>query len=107
MNGSLEAKLPNGEAVVVPSHAELKQQGDAVTGKVWKEVEQQFSIEKGNVDGNRLTFEFKAPEGSDEADPTMHIVRLSLVSENQLQGEVEFAIEGEKMTGKLTLAREK
>jgi hypothetical protein len=106
-SGSLEAKDPNGEAVVIPAHADLKQQGASVTGKVWKEIEHQFSIEKGKSEGNRITFEFKAPEGSDDSELLVHRVSLSVVGENQLQGEIEFAMEGDKMTGKLTFTREK
>jgi len=105
--GSLEGKDPDGETVNVPAHAELKQQGDSVTGKVWKETEHQYSIEKGKIEGNRITFEFKAPEGSEEAEPLVHSVRLTVVSEDQLQGEVEIPMDGGKMTGKLTFAREK
>ena len=106
-SGSLEGKDPDGEAVTVPAHAELKQQGDFVTGKVWKEVGHQYSIEKGKIEGSRITFEFKAPEGSEEAEPLVHSVRLTVVTEDQLQGELEIAMDGEKMTGKLTFAREK
>jgi len=106
-SGSLEAKDPNGEAVVIPAHADLKQQGDSVTGKVWKEIERQFSIEKGKIEGNRITFEFKAPEGSDDSELLVHRASLSVEGGNQLQGEIEFAMEGDKMTGKLTLTREK
>jgi hypothetical protein len=105
--GSLEGKDPNGEVVIVPAHADLKQQGDSVTGKVWKEAEHQFSIEKGKIEGNRITFEFNAPEGSEGSEPVVHSVRLYLVSEDQLQGELEVAMEGDKMTGKLTFTREK
>jgi exosome complex RNA-binding protein Csl4 len=106
-SGSLEAKDPNGETVVIPAHAELKQQGDTVTGRVWKEIEHQFSIEKGKIEQNRITFEFRAPEGSEGSEPVVHSVRVSVVSENQLQGEIEFAMEGDKMTAKLTFTREK
>jgi hypothetical protein len=105
--GSLEGKDPDGEAVVIPAHAELKQQGDSVTGKAWKEIEHQYSIEKGKIEGNRITFEFKAPEGSEDAEPLVHTVRLTVVGEDQLQGELEIPMEGGKMTGKLTLTREK
>jgi hypothetical protein len=106
-SGSLEGKVPDGEAITVQTHAELKQQGDSVTGKVWKETEHQYSIEKGKIEGNRITFEFKAPEGSDDAEPLVHTVRLTVVGEDQLQGEVEIPMDGGKMTGKLTFAREK
>jgi hypothetical protein len=106
-SGSLEGKDPDGETVTVPAHADLKQQGDSITGKVWKEIEHQFSIEKGKIEGNRIAFEFKAPEGSEDAEPLVHSVRLTVVGEDQLQGELEVAMEGGKMTGKLTFAREK
>jgi hypothetical protein len=106
-SGSLEAKDPDGETVTVQAHAELKQQGDSVTGKVWKKVAHQYSIEKGKIEGNRVTFEFKAPEGSEDAEPLVHSVRLTVVNEDQLQGDLEIPMDGGKMTGKLAFAREK
>ena len=105
--GSPEVKDPNGETVSVPAHAEFEQQGHSVTGRVWKETEHQYAIEKGKVEGNRITFEFKAPEGSEDAEPLVHSVRLTVVSESQLQGELEIAMDGGKMTGKLSFAQEK
>lgn len=106
-SGSLEAKDANGETLVLPAHAEFKQQGDSVTGKVWKETERQFPIEKGTIESNRITFEFKASEGSEDSEPVVHRVRLAVLSEDRLQGELEFATEGEKITGKLAFKREK
>jgi hypothetical protein len=105
--GSLVVKNPDGETVTVPAHADFKQQGDSVTGKVWKEIERQFAIEQGKIEGNRITFEFKAPEGSEHAEPLVHSVRLTVVSEDQLQGDLDVGMDGDKMTGKLTLTREK
>jgi hypothetical protein len=106
-SGSLEGKDPNGQAVLIPAHADLRQQGDSVPGKVWKEIEHQFSVEKGKIEGNRITFEFKAPGGSEDAEPLVHSVRLTVVSEDQLQGDLDVAMDGGKMPGKLKFTREK
>ena len=41
------------------------------------------------------------------AEPLVHSVKLTVVSDDELQGEVEIPMDGGKMTGKLTFAREK
>ena len=104
-SGSLEFKDADGQAQTVPAHAEFKQDGDALAGAVWKEAGHQFSIEKGKIDGNTITFEFRAPEG--EEDSTLvHTVTLTAPSETRLEGEVAFEAGGNMMTGKVALTRE-
>ncbi len=106
-NGTAELKTPDGEAVTLPVHAELKQQGRAVTGTIGKEVEQHFPIANGKIEDGKINFEFEAPEGDEASGKRLYTVQLAVVSETQLQGEFEFETDGNKINGKLALAREK
>lgn len=105
-NGSLEFKGEDGQTQTATVHADLKQQANGITGKVWKEDGKQFEIEQGQVNGNEISFIFRAPEGEDE-QVLVHSVRLTLVAPTQLQGTLEFEVEGQKVTGKLAFSREK
>ena len=105
-SGSLEIKTPDGQTQSIPAYAEFKQNGDSVTGAVWKESDDQFRIEKGRIENDRITFEFTAPKGSEDS-ALVHTVRLTVVGENQLQGELEFENGGTKFTAKLTFKRDK
>lgn len=104
-NGSLEFKSDDGRTQSAPAHADLKQQASAVTGKIWKEEGEQFEIEQGQVNGNEISFTFRAPEGEDE-QMLIHSVKLTLVSPTRLQGTLEFDAAGQKVSGKLTFTRE-
>jgi uncharacterized protein involved in outer membrane biogenesis len=97
----------DGDTQTIPVHAELKQQGKAVTGTIGKEAEQRFPIDKGKIEDGKITFECEAPEGDESSGKRLYTVRLSVISETQLQGELEFEADGNKVTGKLTLTREK
>ncbi len=105
-SGSLEGKGEDGAAVQVEVHADLKQADGAITGMVWKEAERQFALEKGKIEGDRISFEFTAPEG-DENSAITHRVKLSMTGNGRLEGEVQFEIEGTPVAGKLTLLRDK
>jgi hypothetical protein len=104
-SGTLEAKSEDGSNVAVPAHVELKREGDAITGTVWKEAGHGYTIDKGKIEGKQINFEFTAPEG-DEDSAFIHRVKLAIVSEGRLEGELQFDVEGTKVAGKLTLVRD-
>jgi hypothetical protein len=104
--GSLEGKGEDGSAISVPAHLELKQAGSSITGTLWKEAGHEYVIEKGKIEGNQINFEFTAPEG-DEDSAFVHRVKLAVVSEGHLEGELQFEVEGDKVAGKLKLERDK
>jgi len=104
--GSLEFKGEGGQTHTAPAHADLKQQNVALTGRIWKGDGQQFEIEQGKVRGTEVSFQFRAPEGADE-QVVVHAVKLSLVTPTQLQGTLQFATAGQKMSGKLTFTKGK
>jgi hypothetical protein len=106
-SGSAELKTPDGDSQTIPVHAEFKQQGKAVTGAIGKEAADQWPIAKGKIEDGKINFEFEAPEGDEASGKRLYTVRLAVVSETQLQGEFEFETDANKITGKLTLAREK
>src|SRR5215470_11018329 len=102
--GSLEFKSPDGDAQTVPAHVEFKQQNKTIIGSVWKDAEHQFRIDNGKIEGNRITFEFSAPEG-EEDNILIHKVSLTVMNAAELEGQVEFEAGGNKLTGKLKLTR--
>jgi hypothetical protein len=103
-SGSAELKSPDGQAMVLDVHATFKQANGAVTGTIGKEEDDQYPIDNGKIEDNKITFEFTAPEGT---EPRLYTVRLTVVNETQLQGEFEFKAGDDKVTGKLTLTRAK
>ena len=105
-NGTLEFNGEDGQTQTATVHADLKQQANSITGKVWKEDGKHFEIEQGRVNGHEISFKFRAPEGEDE-QILVHSVRLTLVGPTQLQGTLEFEVGGQKVTGKLAFSREK
>ena len=48
-----------------------------------------------------------APEADEESGHRKYTLRLNVVSESQLQGEFDFVTNGNKVIGKVTLARAK
>jgi len=105
-SGSAEIDAPDGKQTI-PISAEFQQQDKAVKGTIGKQGEEQFPIEKGAVDGGKLTFEFTAPEEGEPSGKRLYAMRLNVASESELQGEVEFMMNGEKVIAKVTLARAK
>ena len=105
-NGVVVFEGEGGQTQTAPALAELKQQGNAVTGTIGKEGGQQFEIEQGKVSGNEVSFQFRAPEGEEE-NVLAHSVKLTLLSPTQMQGTFEFDAGGKKAGGKITLNRGK
>jgi hypothetical protein len=106
-SGSAELKTPDGDSQTIPVHAEFKQQDKAVTGAIGKEEAQHWPITKGKIEDGKINFEFEAPEADEASGKRLYTVRLTVVSDTQLQGEFEFDADGTKVTGKLTFTREK
>jgi hypothetical protein len=105
-SGTAELQTPDG-AQALPVTAEFKQQDKSVSGTVGKAGEEQYEIHKGALDGGKLTFEFVAPEEDDPSGKRLYTMRLSVISDTQLQGEFDFLADGTKVTGKVTFTRAK
>jgi len=102
----LEFKTEDGRTQTAPAHADLMEQNNVVSGKIWKEEGQQFDIERGQVIGKEIYFEFRAPEGEDE-QLLVHSAKLTLVSPTKMQGTLQFDAGGQNVSGRLVFTREK
>jgi hypothetical protein len=105
--GSAEMKTPDGESLVVPISAEFKQQDKLVTGSTGKEGEEQYPIDKGQIEGAKLSFEFTAPEAGEDSGKRTYTLRLNVISDTELRGEFDALANGTKLIGKVKLARAK
>lgn len=96
--GTMDLKLPDGSVNSAPVSAELKQTGTMVTGTAGVAGQDQYTLEKGTIDGNQLTFEVHAADG-------LYAVKITIVSDTQLKGEVAFTLNGVQATASLSLTK--
>ena len=95
----MDMKAPDGTAQSMPVTAEFKQDGKTVTGTAGREGDDQLALQKGVFEDGQLTFEVEAPDG-------IYAVKLTLVSDGNLKGDVTFSDpNGNKQTASLTLNR--
>jgi hypothetical protein len=92
--GTLEFKTPDGENHSEPVILGLQQNSAGITGGVGYNEIDLFPIEKGEIDGKRLTFTVVGPNDQYNID-------LTMVSKNLLKGTAKFVVS--KIEGKLTL----
>lgn len=98
-SGSLDRPTDNGLVESTPIVAEFQQEGSKLTGTVGALGQPPLAVEKGTVDGDKLTFEAHAPNGT-------YVVRLSAVSASELKGETTFTENtGRTGTAPLKLSR--
>ncbi len=94
--GSLLVPGPNGEQAH-PAHLVLKQEGAKLTGTAGPSAEEQYAIEKGTAEEDRLTFEVPK-EG--------HMMKSALKLEgDQMSGMVLREREGVKESARLEVKR--
>jgi hypothetical protein len=79
----------------------FKQSGTAVSGTAGPGEDQQWAIEKGKVDGNKVVFEIKSPD-----DGTIYRLELTLAGDT-LKGSVTAGAGDQSMKGKIEVARVK
>jgi hypothetical protein len=88
----------NGE--VHPALLVLKQDGAAITGTAGPDESQQFPIQTGKIDGNKVILEISPSEGA--------LYHLELVLDgDHLKGDLTAKREDETMTAKLDVSRVK
>ena len=98
-SGSLDRPTDNGLVESTPIVAEFQQEGTTVTGTVGALGQPQLTVEKGTLEGDKLTFEAHAPNGT-------YVVRLAVVSASELKGETTFTeTTGRTGTAPLKLSR--
>ncbi|HTP86857.1 MAG TPA: hypothetical protein VMJ34_07915 [Bryobacteraceae bacterium] len=100
-SGAVEFKAPDGTVQTMPVTAEFKQDGKTVTGTAGQEGQEQFSVDKGTIDGDRLTFEVEAPDG-------LYSATLTIAADDQIKGDIVHTDQnGDKITATMTLAKAK
>jgi len=63
-SGSFDITNSNGETKADTAYMDLKEQGGAVTGTAGPNTDKQWSIRKGKLDGQMLTFELPTDDGA-------------------------------------------
>jgi hypothetical protein len=83
-----------------PATIILKQSGTTLTGSGGPDESQQWPIEGGKVDGNRVTGSVKSPDGA------VYTIDVTLDGDH-LKGSISADMGGQTMKGKMDVARAK
>jgi hypothetical protein len=98
-SGSFNAAGPNGETKESTAILILKQNGSEITGSVGPNEDEQFTIQKGRIDGDKITL---------EADENGHTLKFDLVlASGRITGEAHMSHDGETRTAKIDVTRAK
>jgi hypothetical protein len=98
-SGSFNATNPNGETKESTALLVLKQTGTAITGTVGPNEDEQFAIQKGKIDGDKITL---------EVDHEGNTMAFSLVlTAGRITGEAQMSREGQAMKAKIDVSRAK
>ena len=96
--GTLTRSAPDGQTQSIDWMCDLKHKDKEITGTTGPNAERQWTIEKGAVDGTKVTFRVQQPNGP------MRTFTLKLVA-GRLQGEMLAEMNGQSFTAKVDLAR--
>jgi hypothetical protein len=98
-SGGFNATGPNGEAKVETALLELKQNGTEITGTVGPDEDKRLPIQKGKIEGDKITL---------EADNEGHLMKFDLVfADGRITGEAQISKDGETRKARLNLSRAK
>ena len=98
--GTFTRTAPDGRTQTIDFMYNLTQKGKVLTGTVGPNPERQWPIEKGAVDGTKVTFRVQQPDGP------MRTFTLQLVKD-RLQGEMLAELNGQSFTAKVDAGRAK
>jgi hypothetical protein len=98
-SGTLKIAGPDGQTQDDTIHLVLKQEGGKLTGTAGPSVGEQMPIEKGAVEGNKVTMEVPVPNGTCRFDVALEGDRL--------KGEVTVSAGGQTMKAKMDATRAK
>lgn len=98
--GGMTRTAPDGRTQTIDFMFELTQKGKALTGTVGPNAERQWPIEKGAVDGTKVTFQVQQPDGP------LRTFTLALV-EGRLKGTMLAEMNGQSFEAKVDAARAK
>ena len=98
-SGSFNATNPNGETKESTAVLMLKQNGADITGTVGPNEDEQFSIQKGKIEGDKITL---------QVDHDGHAMTFNLVlASERITGEAQMSRDGETMKAKIDVTRAK
>jgi hypothetical protein len=98
-SGSFNASDPNGDSKESTAIMVLKQNGSDITGTVGPNDDEQFTIRKGKIEGDKITLEVEQ-EG--------HTLTFNLVlAADRITGEARLSRDGETRTAKIDVTRAK
>ena len=98
--GTLTRTAPDGGTQSLNVMFDLTQKGKVLTGTAGPNAERQWPIQKGAVDGGKITFQVPQPDGP------LRTFTLKLV-EGRLQGEMLAELNGQSFTAKVDGGRAK
>ena len=99
-SGSFNITAPNGDLKESTALLVLKQNGAEITGSVGPNEEQRFAIQKGKIEGNKITLEAQ--------DDNSRSIKFDLVFANdRIKGDVNMSADGESRKAKLDVGRTK
>jgi hypothetical protein len=98
--GTLTRTAPDGRSQSIDFMFDLTQKGRVLTGTAGPNAERQWAIEKGAVDGSKVTFRVQQPDGP------LRTFTLTLVK-GRLQGDMLAELNGQSFTAKVDVGRGK
>jgi hypothetical protein len=98
--GTLTRTAPDGRTQSIDFMFDLTQKGKVLTGTAGPNAERQWVIEKGAVDGSKVTFRVQQPDGP------LRTFTLKLV-EGRLQGDMLAELNDQSFTTKVDVGRAK
>jgi hypothetical protein len=98
--GTLTRTAPNGQTQAIDWMSDLTQKGKVLTGTTGPNADRQWKLDKGAVEGTKVTFSVQQPDGP------MRTFTLTLVKD-RLQGEMLAELNGQSFTAKVDLGRAK
>jgi hypothetical protein len=98
--GKLTRTAPDGRSQSLDVMFDLTQKGKVITGTVGPNAERQWKIEKGAVNGSKVTFQVQQPDGP------LRTFTLTLVK-GRLQGDMVAESNGQSFTAKVDAERAK
>ncbi len=98
--GTLTRTAPDGRTQSIEFIFDLTQKGEALTGTAGPTPERQWPIEKGAVDGTKVTFQVQQPDGP------LRKCTLTLVKD-RLQGPMILEFQGQTAEVKVDVGRAK
>ena len=98
--GTLTRTAPDGRTQSIDFMFDLTQKAKVLTGTAGPNAERQWAIEKGAVDGSKVTFRVQQPDGP------LRTFTLMLVK-GRLQGDMLAELKGQSFTAKVDVGRDK